>query len=466
LNSSNAILDAWDRTLARRGNAPAILTTDGTVLRTFAQLEQQAAFFASDPAFAAIGASDTGCGLHLGNHAAVPSFLLALWRRQRVPVLLDSSFDEPTRDTALDACQASGLVAWEGPPGGRRIEVMGRGGGTPFADGTQFLKLTSGTTGTPRAIRFTAAQLLADCDAVCATMGLTEDDLNYGVIPWSHSYGFSNLVTPLLCRGIPVVVTEDRLPRAILDGLARSGATVFPGLPIFFQKLAELDSAPLPKLRLCISAGAPLGAATAAAFRARFGMKVHSFYGSSECGGITYDASDDVVPEGCVGQPMRGVQIEFEDGDDTTRIAIRSAAVGESYFPEPDPAVLGGGRFTPGDLVRRTPHGLVLAGRVSDFINVAGRKMNPAAVEAILWTCPGVREAVVFGVPHPHRGEEPIACVAGTASLETLQNHCAGRLPTWQIPRDFWLVENLPVNERGKLNRKALAEAYQKSQKI
>src|SRR5439155_23635888 len=153
-------------------------------------------------------------------------------------------------------------------------------------------KLTSGTTGTPRAVRVRALQILADGEAVCDTSGIGGDDVNFGIIPWSHSYGFSNLVTPLLCRGVPVVAIEDRLPRALLDGLARTGATVFPGLPVLFQKLAELDCEPLPKLRLCISAGAPLSATITAAFRERFGVKIHGFYGSSECGGIAYDASD------------------------------------------------------------------------------------------------------------------------------------------------------------------------------
>jgi long-chain acyl-CoA synthetase len=461
LNTPNPILEAWRRTLDRRGGAPAILAADGTVLRTFAQIEEGAVRLAAKKSVTASGGPGFPCALQLGNNAELPSFLLALWRLGRVPVLLDQSLDGPNREAALDTCRASALVTWEDPQDSRRIFHVQLRNGAPFADGTQFLKLTSGTTGVPRAIRFTAAQLLADCDAVCDTMGLTEAELNYGVIPWSHSYGFSNLVTPLLCRGIPVVATEDRLPRAILDGLARSGATVFPGLPVFFQKLAELDSAPLPRLRLCISAGAPLAASVASAFRARFGIKVHSFYGSSECGGIAYDAADHDVPEGCVGQPMRGVSLDFEDtAEEPTRLSIRSAAVGEAYFPEPDAAVLSGGRFTPGDLVRRTPDGLVLAGRVSDFINVAGRKLNPATVEAVLRACPGVSDAVVFGLPHPLRGEEPVACVAGTASAELLQSHCANTLPAWQLPRAFWIVPLLPVNERGKLNRRALAEAY------
>src|SRR5690606_39188723 len=78
----------------------------------------------------------------------------------------------------------------------------------------QFLKLTSGTTSAPRAIRFQAHQLVADCDHICETMGITDADVNFGVIPFSHSYGFSNLLTPLLCRGVALVASEDRLPRA------------------------------------------------------------------------------------------------------------------------------------------------------------------------------------------------------------------------------------------------------------
>src|SRR5439155_7358494 len=87
-----------------------------------------------------------------------------------------------------------------------------------------FLKLTSGTTSAPRAIRFFAHQLVADCDNICQTMGITSCDVNFGVLPFSHSYGFSNLITPLLCRGVPLVASEDRMPRAILNDLARSGA--------------------------------------------------------------------------------------------------------------------------------------------------------------------------------------------------------------------------------------------------
>ncbi len=432
-------------------------------MRTFADIAEQVESTADWFHLGNIGLGSV-VALQLGNCPWLFELLLGLWHRGAVPVLLDRSLTGVARDAALATCRASAWLGWR-DAGTDAVRAgpdydLEEFDGVRFTDGTQFLKLTSGTTGAPRAIRFTGAQLIADGEAVCDTMGIGEGDLNFGVIPWSHSYGFSNLVTPLLCRGVPVVASEDRLPRAILGELEATGATVFPGLPIFFQKLAELEAAPLPRLRLCISAGAPLASSVAAAFRARYGVKVHSFYGSSECGGIAYDASEGAAPEGFVGQPLKGVTLDFEEGEDSSRIRVRGAAVGAGYFPEPDPEVLGPGGFVPGDLVRRTPEGLILTGRVSDFINVAGRKLNPAIVEAALRACPGVGDAVVFGVPHPCRGEEPIACVATALPADALQSYCAKELPAWQVPRDFWIVPALPVNERGKLNRRALAEAY------
>src|SRR5437762_13797341 len=90
-------------------------------------------------------------------------------------------------------------------------------------------------------------------------MGIGEQDLNFGVIPMSHSYGFSNLLTPLIVRGVSLALSNDRMPRAIIDGLAATRAAVFPGMPVFYQSFCEMSEAPsLPDLRLCISAGAPL----------------------------------------------------------------------------------------------------------------------------------------------------------------------------------------------------------------
>jgi long-chain acyl-CoA synthetase len=156
---------------------------------------------------------------------------------------------------------------------------------------------------------------------------------------------------------------------------------------------------------------------------------------------------------------MKGVSVKVSE--ETNRIEVRSAAVGEGYFPEEDPEVLGSGRFVPGDLARVDDGGIVLAGRASEFINVGGRKLNPLEVELRLSALPGVGQVIVFGVPSASRGEEPVACVVGEGiDAARLIKQFAQAVPAWQAPRDIWVVPELPVNERGKISRRALAQRY------
>ena len=454
---NNAILERWAGTLARKGPAAAVRGRDGVVERTFANIEAEAGEWAKRLGRWPAG---TVVGMQVGNSPAWPALVLGAMRLGLIPLPLGSHMDCKERELALETCGAKGVVV----EGERGLEVEERSREGHFAagglDGSDFLKLTSGTTSRPRAIQFSAGQLVADCDNICETMGILDGDLNFGVIPFSHSYGFSNLITPLLCRGVALAASEERMPRAILHDLARTGATVFPGMPVFFEKLAGMEGAEkLPALRLCISAGAPLPARVGDGFSARFGRKVHTFYGSSECGGIGYDLGEEVVyEEGFVGTAMRNVGIE--PLGETGQIAVRSGAVGMGYYPDRDEEVLGNGRFVPADLVRMGERGMYLAGRATDVINIAGRKLNPAEVEARLAECPGVRQVVVFGVASALRNEEAVACVSGTAKAEAVLRYARTVLSGWQVPKDVWMVDEVPVNERGKISRRELARAY------
>ena len=382
----------------------------GAVVRTFADIEAEAQERGRGAgAFAGEGAV---VAVQLGNSASWPAVLLALVAARRGGAAARQRNQEAELRPIFETCHVACLLTRRARKarGAADCKPRRRSGTAPVPD---LLKLTSGTTAAPRAVRFRAAQLHADAENICATMGITAADLNFGAIPFSHSYGFSNLVTPLLTHGVPLVATDERLPRALWQGVQRSGATVFPGLPVFFEKMAALEEAREgSQLRLCISAGAPLLASVAGAFTRSFGLKIHSFYGSSECGGICYDRSDEPnYDDGWVGQPMDGVRLERTG----QRIAVHSAAVGDGYFPTPDPEVLGGGRFVPGDLVEERHGGYAIVGRSTDVINIAGRKLNPGEIEGRIAAFPGVRQVVVFGVPSALRGEEPVACVCGTA---------------------------------------------------
>jgi acyl-CoA synthetase (AMP-forming)/AMP-acid ligase II len=410
----------------------------------------------------------TVVAVQIGNHIDWPAVFIACLRRQLVILPLDQSIGEQQRDAALEICRASVLVSALPNENSPQITRL-RAADTTVDWGENvpsLLKLTSGTTAAPRAIRFRSHQLLADCNQICDTMNISDDDLNFGVIPVSHSYGFSNLLMPLIARGVPMVVSHDRTPRAVLADLARTGATVFPGTPAFYQAFCDIgDVPPLPKLHLCISAGAPLSSAVAKKFYEKFKQPIHSFYGASECGGICYDRCGTTFEDGLIGQPMQGVEIELMDPTESaSRIRVRSAAVSDGYFPEPDEPKVGNGVFVPDDLLAQHDSALKIVGRISDVINVAGKKVNPAEVEAHLLRFKGVRQAVVFGRPTDTglRNEEVAACVLASpdVSESDLLRFCRNALSGWQVPKRIFIVDIIPTNERGKISRRELATQF------
>ena len=463
MKSSDALLAAWQRTVGRAQDSPAILNTHGEVVRKFSEIDDRARDF--ERRIETFKAGNV-IAIQIGNHEDWASILIACLRRRLVVLPLEQSIGDQQRDAALKICDARAVVP--AVPSGNSPALFR----LKTADATanwgehspSLLKLTSGTTAAPRTIRFESEQLLADCNQICDTMGISDVDVNFGVIPISHSYGFSNLLTPLIARGVPMVLSQDRLPRAVLADLGGTNATVFPGMPVFYQAFCEMEDIPeLPKLRLCISAGAPLATAVAQQFRQKFRLPIHSFYGASECGGICYDRDGQNEEDGFVGQAMEGVAIEMVDPDaSASRICVRSAAVGDGYFPESDKAKLGGGLFVPDDLLNKTANGFRIVGRTSDVINVAGKKVNPAEVEAHLLRFSGVRQAVVFGRASILRNEEVAACVVaspGVSEVELLE-FCRRELSGWQVPKRVFIVDAIPVTERGKISRRELARRF------
>jgi long-chain acyl-CoA synthetase len=464
MKSVDPLLKAWKRTLAEKGDGAAILAANGEVSRTFDDIERQTRELAGKIDIFKPG---NVVAIQIGNHTDWPSILLACLRKGLIVLPLEQSISERERDAALEICRAKGMITF----GDEAVKVMRlkTAASTPdWGDkAPTLLKLTSGTTAAPRAVRFRSEQLLADCDQICRTMGISDADLNFGVIPVSHSYGLSNLLTPLIARGVPMVLSRDRLPRAVLVDLAHTNATVFPGMPVFYQAFCDMNEIPeLPKLRLCISAGAPLSAAVARKFHEKFKRPIHSFYGSSECGGICYARDGTIFEDGFVGAPMEDVDLAplggVDPGAAASQVRVRSAAVGDSYFPQPDEEKLGGGVFLPDDLLARHHSGFKIVGRVSDVINVAGKKVNPAEVEAHLLRFAGVREAIVFGYPSVLRNEEVAACVVADVDLTEakLLEFCRAELSSWQVPKRIFLLDEIPANERGKTSRRELAKRF------
>jgi len=340
------------------------------------------------------------------------------------------------------------------------IRTTGHSGTTALPPDARLIKLTSGSTGRPKGIVTSEANLLSDFENIAASMDIRPDDLNLGAIPFSHSYGFSNLITPLLARGTAVVISNDYLPQAILDLANRHSCTVIPGIPMMFDHLASTgrDAGGFETVRTFISAGAPLPPGTSRRFRERFGKNIHSFYGCSECGGITYDQRGNSAERGTVGLPMEGVTLDIQ----ASRLTVRSHSVALGYLHDASTfePFAPSGSFVTDDLAEFRDDGEIsLTGRSSDQINTAGRKVNPREVEQVLLEMEGIREVKVYGEPAGARGEVVAAAVVANPEVtrEAIRDFCRQHLAAHKVPRIVKLIEAIPVDERGKVRRAALA---------
>jgi long-chain acyl-CoA synthetase len=290
-------------------------------------------------------------------------------------------------------------------------------------------------------------------------MGISSSDTNLGAIPFSHSYGFSNLVLPLLIQGTPVVVSNEYLPLSLIALANRHRCTVAPLIPMVYEHLASLppDDGVFDSVRTFISAGAPLLPSTSKRFRERFGKEIHSFYGCSEVGGIAYDRGGGAVERGTVGAALNGVTI---DVDDSQHASIRGGNVTLGYLLDAKTFVPFEGRFVTDDLVEVRDNGeIALIGRASDWINTAGKKVNPREVEQVILQIGGVRQVKVYGEPAGSRGEVVAAAVVASDDVtrEIVREFCHARLSSHKVPRIVKLIDAIPVDERGKVKRAALA---------
>jgi long-chain acyl-CoA synthetase len=465
--SFDPIVQSFERTLRRDPLAPLVVSAERRSTVEEVDALARAALRTLD------GAPGTAVGLVAANGPGFLASLLALRRAGLAAVLFDGQTPAAEAQRILRSLGAAALLrcrcAWpQGPDDWLLTRPEPEDGAPPplpLRPDLAVIKLTSGSTGLPRGIATPAEALIADDENLTATMGIRPDDRLLTTIPLSHSYGLSSLAMPALLRGTPLVLPEAGSLWNPFEAMERAGATDFPTVPAYLDALLRLSEPPRrpPTLRLVLTAGAPLGPATASRFRETFGLPVHVFYGASECGGICYDREGDAGERGTVGEPVEGVRVVLhptDPSDATTGIVtVESAAVAAGYLPEPDPR-LAGGRFVGGDLAVWQGRELALCARLHDLVNIKGKKVNPREVEEVISGLPGVAEVAVLGVPDPGRSGERlravIACEPGRLSADQVLAWSRERLAPHKVPRSVILVPELPRTPRGKLDRPAL----------
>ena len=418
------LYERWQKIAGERRNEPALRDFGSGRCWTFEELfvtaENWAGALASGPA------SSCDIAFPRGHSPEFILDLLAAWRENKIAC-------------PLEAGQSGASV------------LASRLAGS-LAPSIVHLKSTSATGGTARFVAFTAEQLMADAENIVATMDLRADWPNLGVISMAHSYGFSNLVLPLLLHGIPLILAPAPLPEIIRRAAENESGITLPAVPAMWR--AWQTAAAIPQnVRRAISAGAPLPVNLKQEVFKSCGVKIHNFLGSSECGGIAYDTFETLRAEDAfVGSPMKNVKLSLNDAG---CLVVRSRAVAETYWPEKSDS-LGGGIFQTSDLAEiKNEFSIFLRGRMDDQINIAGRKLAPETVENALLMHPQVRECLVLGVPSrdTERTEITVAVVVSGAPESELKSFLLQTLPAWQVPREWHFVDSLSTNARGKISR-------------
>jgi acyl-CoA synthetase (AMP-forming)/AMP-acid ligase II len=337
------------------------------------------------------------------------------------------------------------------------------------------LRVTSGSTGFSKIAVMREQSLVNDGRHVIEAMGISSHDISAATVPMAHAYGMGNLLLPLILEGSPIAMRDRFVYAQWASDVTELGVTMFPGVPFIFDHLRRADAAaaPLSRLRLVVTAGAPIDFETLRYFKDRFGVKIHSLYGTTETGSITFDSSDALSDRVTVGWPMPETTVVLSETDDVRsggRVLVRGSAVSRGYafneaVDESAPVFTPDG-FLTGDLGRLADDGqLVLVGRVSAFVNVAGRKVSPGEIERVIAELPDVSQVWVLGVTDGARGQELVACVSrrnGSLSAAAVRTHCAAILSPYKVPKRIVFADELPVTSRGKVTRQTV-EALLKS---
>lgn len=339
------------------------------------------------------------------------------------------------------------------------------------------LLYTSGTTGRSKGAMLTHDNLLSNTVALTDLWKITERDVLIHALPIFHTHGlFVALNTSLLAGA-----TVHFMPAFNLDTIvgAIPSSTLMMGVPTFYTRLLgddRLTKDLTADMRLFISGSAPLLAETHVEFTARTGHRILERYGMTETNMNTSNPYDGDRRAGTVGHPLPGVEVVLTDPKsgmevgpgDVGMIEVRGPNVFKGYWqmPEKTAAELReNGFFITGDLGQISEDGyLSIVGREKDLIITGGYNVYPKEIEDVLNDIEGVSESAVFGIPDADFGEAIIAAVVMdeglTADKEQFVGVVSKKLARFKHPRRFEVLDELPRNTMGKVQKKALRDTF------
>ncbi|WP_053206110.1 class I adenylate-forming enzyme family protein [Jiangella muralis] len=341
---------------------------------------------------------------------------------------------------------------------------------------------TSGSTGAPKGCLLTHGGQYWNASTVAEVWELNDDDRGLITAPIYHKNAMICVVKPLLLVGGTVVIGESPRPAAIPAEVERHGCTYTTGVPATYELLldsGEQEKHDLSTLRFVICGSAPLSDELGRRFADGLGVRVIEAYGLTEGGPqVLMNPRGGEPRYGYAGRPLPGCEVRLLDVDEMPVDGVSgvpevpAGTVGEMWVRNPGvtsgyhrlPATTAA-RISPdgwlrtGDLAIADDGWYRVLGRADDMMNVGGENVYPIEVEKLLLTMPGVRQAAVVPVPHPRKGQVPVAFVKADGLTEDqVREYALAQGAPHAHPRRVWFVGELPLGGTGKIDRGSLVE--------
>ena len=336
---------------------------------------------------------------------------------------------------------------------------------------------TSGTTGRSKGAMLTQNNLLSNSTTLANEWRFTDADVLLHALPIFHTHGLFVATNVMLASGGSMIFLPKFDQDAIIEWLPK--ATSMMGVPTFYTRLiadARFTRELTKHMRLFISGSAPLLAETHIQFEEQTGHRILERYGMTETNMNTSNPYEGQRKAGTVGLPLPGVEVKVTDAEtgeilkpgDVGQIEVRGPNVFKGYWkmPEKTAAELReNGFFITGDLGTIDQDGYVqIVGRDKDLIISGGYNIYPKEIELVLDAQPGVMESAVIGVPHADFGETVLALIVAmkgeTPDLSQIKEASTASLARFKQPRDLLIVDELPRNTMGKVQKNLLREMY------
>jgi acyl-CoA synthetase (AMP-forming)/AMP-acid ligase II len=338
---------------------------------------------------------------------------------------------------------------------------------------------TSGTSARPKGVVLSFRELLSNAGPTADGFNMTAEDRIYDFRSFNWCSAQTLSAVPPLCRGATLILGRKFSRSRFFEHIARYGATIATGNPTTVGLLLNGDALPtrdMPALRFVTSSSAPLVVDEWRRFEEKFGVRVAQGYGCSEVGWIAAQPGEQ-RRIGTVGRPhaYHGLSIVGAEGQMLKRGEMGAVELGglrgNVYRTLADDGSFRAdvqGRMKTGDLGFLDGDGyLHLTGRAKDLIIRGGVNISPLEIDGVLMQRTDVVEACTIGVPDKVYGEEVVAYVVlrpgAVVGEDDILRHCSAKLPAFKTPKQIVLCDALPKTERGKLDRKALAERWSHS---